>query len=93
MQIGIAGVKRDGEIHVSLRSTGLYIYCFFPLPLYRLIIYHPVALSHFFNITLIPGRKPSALSCGDAFTSNVFKSNCPVVLVAFQAAYVPRSFI
>ena len=58
-----------------------------------LSFYHPVALSHFFNITLIPGRKPSALSCGDAFTSNVFKSNCPVVLVAFQAAYVPRSFI
>ena len=29
---------------------------------------------------------------GDALTSNVFKSNCPVVLVAFQAAYVPRSF-
>jgi len=40
-----------------------------------------------------PGRNPSVLSTGTAFTSKVFRSNCPVVLVAFQAAYVPRSFI
>ena len=48
---------------------------------------------YFSMMALIPGRNPSVLSTGTAFTSKVFRSNCPVVLVAFQAAYVPRSFI
>ena len=56
------------------------------------LFYNLMQSYHLFNITLIPGRRPSAFSSGDALTSNVFKSNCPVVLVAFQAAYVPRSF-
>jgi HlyD family secretion protein len=34
----------------------------------------------------MPGRKFSTVFMGLAFTSKVFKSNCPVVLVAFHAA-------
>ena len=34
----------------------------------------------------MPGRKPLTGFSSDAFTSKVFMSNCPVVLVAFQAA-------
>ena len=34
----------------------------------------------------IPGRKPSMASTGRALTSKVFKSYCPLALVAFQTA-------
>ena len=34
----------------------------------------------------MPGRKFSTVCTGLAFTSKVYKSNCPVVLVAFHAA-------
>ena len=34
----------------------------------------------------IPGRSPSNLPTGRAFTSNVFRSYCPVAFVAFQTA-------
>ena len=44
-------------------------------------------------ISDIPGRKPSISSTGRAFTSNVFRSYCPFVLVAFHTANEPWSFI
>ena len=34
----------------------------------------------------MPGRRLSTGVTGFAFTSNVLRSNCPVVFVAFQAA-------
>ena len=42
-------------------------------------------------ISDIPGSTSIALSLNRAFTSKVFLSYCPVVLVAFHAAYDPRS--
>ena len=42
--------------------------------------------------TVMPGRSPSTGAVGRARTSKVLMSYCPLVLVAFQVAYEPRSF-
>ena len=50
-------------------------------------------LSYFFSTNDIPGRRPSILSIGRAFTSKVLRSYCPFDLVAFHTAYEPWSLM
>ena len=44
---------------------------------------------YFFSTSDMPGRSPSILSIGRAFTSKVLRSYCPFDFVAFHTAYDP----
>lgn len=47
-----------------------------------LITYHLSLSTYYLIISDIPGRKPSNFSVGRALTSKVFRSYCPLALVA-----------
>ena len=46
-----------------------------------------IQFTYFTTIAVMPGRRPSIGSCGTSFTSKLFTSYCPLILVARHTAY------